>query len=167
MLTNHNSTTKYDKQTVRTVLQNKLLCLMKMVLSALLVWNTNLSTKPWDYRVGGDWKGINSMGLRVPLDELKPNNSSETPNCHQNLEIIALKNWKVWSQWSLVSFWPTIKPTILLKHQTVTKILIWFPWSQSIKWWRQVQPHNRNPRHKLPQACGGSKFVWSIWIWTT
>ena len=26
---------------------------------------------------------------------------------------------------------------------------------------------NRHPHHNLPQACGGSKSIYPIWIWPT
>ena len=35
-------------------------------------------------------KGMNPMGLIAPLDDTKDNNSSETTDSHQNLEMIAL-----------------------------------------------------------------------------
>ena len=34
---------------------------------------------------------MNSMSLSAPLVDSKTRNSSETPNCHQNLDVIALK----------------------------------------------------------------------------
>ena len=36
-------------------------------------------------------QGINSLGLIYPLAGSETNNSSETPNCYQNLDMIALK----------------------------------------------------------------------------
>ena len=36
-------------------------------------------------------QGVNPMGLSDPLDDSKTSNSSETPNFHQNLEMIVLE----------------------------------------------------------------------------
>ena len=41
------------------------------------------------------------------------------------------------------------------------------PWSQSIYWLKQVQLKNWNPLHKLPQTCGGRKYICPVWIWCT
>ena len=96
MSKNHDSKTKYEKQKLKTILQNKLICLM-------------------------------TIGLIEPLENSYPNNCSETPNCHQNLEMIVLKIFKVSTQWALVPFWMNLEPTIILKRQTVTKTLILLP----------------------------------------
>ena len=63
------------------------------------------------------------MGLSDPLYDSYTKKCSETPNCQKNLEMIALKNCKGLTQWDLVPLWMTKKPTIILKHQTVTKTL--------------------------------------------
>ena len=68
------------------------------------------------------------MVLDDPLADSYPNNYGETPNCHQNLDIIALKNYKELTPKTLVTLWPTLIPTNILKHQNVTKILRWLPW---------------------------------------
>ena len=81
------------------------------------------------------WKieKINPMGLSAPLDNSYHKKNSETSNCHQNPEMIALECFKGWNKWALVPFWTTLKPTVLMKHQTFTKTLRWLPWySQSI-----------------------------------
>ena len=109
-------------------------------------------------------KGINPMGLSFPLVDSYNNNRYETPDCHKNLDIIGLKNFKGLNQWALVPLWITLKPTIILKHFTVTKTLRWFPWSQSINWLWKLQPHNQNPRHDLPKNCGVRKYVCPVWI---
>ena len=33
---------------------------------------------------------MSSMGLSAPLEDSKTNNYSQTPNCHQNLEMVTL-----------------------------------------------------------------------------
>ena len=55
-----------------------------------ILWNTELSPKPWDNCLG-HFQGSNQMGLCAPLVDSKTNNSSEASNFHQNLDIIALK----------------------------------------------------------------------------
>ena len=47
-----------------------------------------------------------------------------TPNLHQIIEMVVLKNGYGLTQWALIPLWPTIKPTILQNIQTITKILI-------------------------------------------
>ena len=76
------------------------------------------------------FQGINPMGLSAPLDNSYTKNCSEKPNCRQNLDIIALNKGKWLTKWALVTLWPTLKLTIVLENQTVTKTLIVLPWIQ-------------------------------------
>ena len=125
------SATKFYKQTLRTTLQNKLLCLMKMVISAFLEnsYPNNCSETPnylqnLEMVVLENFQRINPTGLSFPLVDSKTNNSSATPKCHQDIEIITLKSLKCMNPIGLSEpFALTLKPTICLKHQTVTKTL--------------------------------------------
>ena len=74
------------------------------------------------------FQGIQQMGLNSPLADSYTNNFSKTPNCHQNLETIVLKNCKGSTQFSLVPLFPTLKPTIIQKHQTIIKTFRWLTW---------------------------------------
>ena len=74
-------------------------------------------------------QGINPMGLNDPYCNSYPNNCSAIKNCNQNLDIIALKNCKVLTQWALVPLWLTLISTNVLKNETVTKNLRWSTWN--------------------------------------
>ena len=43
------------------------------------------------YSNGEKMQGINPMGLSDPFNDSYANNCFETPECHQNLKMIALK----------------------------------------------------------------------------
>ena len=57
-------------------------------------------------------------------------NCFETPNFHQNLDMIALKNCKELTQWSVALLWLTLTPKTILKYHTVITALIWLPWKK-------------------------------------
>ena len=112
-----------------------------------LLWNTKISPKYWD-DCPRKFHEIKPMVISYPLDESYPQNCSETLNCKQNLEIIALKICKGLTQFSLVPLWPTLIPTTILKQQTVTKTLRWlslFFWKGLTQWalgplWPTIKP---------------------------
>ena len=56
------------------------------------------------------------MGLGAPLDSSKTNNSSETPNCHKNLEMIS---FKIVNQLTMKR--ETTEPTLLPLHSTILR----------------------------------------------
>ena len=55
----------------------------------------------------------------------------------------------------------------LMKTIIKSKNLGWLTWIQSIYLWRQVKSQNWHLRHKLPQSCGVSKYIYPVWIRTT
>ena len=63
------------------------------------------------------------MGLSSSLADSYTRDFSETPKCHQKIDMIALKICKGLNQWALVPLWKTLIPTTILKYKTVTKNL--------------------------------------------
>ena len=87
MSTKNNSTTKMRRKKLRTIWQNKLLCLMTVGLSAPLVdyYPNNCSETPnciqnLEMIVLDKLQGTDPMSLRAPLANSKTNNSSKTSN---------------------------------------------------------------------------------------
>ena len=77
---------------------------------------------------------INPIGLCAPLADSRTNSCSETPNFHQNLEMIdleKLEKLKGMKSMGISTPLEESKTNNISKYQTVTKTLRWFTSIQS------------------------------------
>ena len=94
-------------------------------------------------------------------------NCFETPNIHQNLEVVALKIFKELTQWDLVPLCMILIPINVLKHQAFTETLIWLPcrYFKGLNQWA-LMPHwtNQKPRTLLKHQTVTKTVIWLTWI---